>query len=292
MYEQIASNKRKTWMLIILFIIIITVIGYVAGIITETGQSFLIFALVFSIIITLISYFSADRVALSVSGAKGPLAKSDNAYVYRLVENLSITAGLPMPKVYIIPSPALNAFATGRDPEHASIALTAGIIEKLANEELEAVIAHELSHIKNYDIRLMTLVVVLVGTVVLLSDYLFRWGFIFGGRRRDNQSGGVGLIIGLVLLILSPIIAQLIKLAVSRKREYLADASAALMTRYPEGLASALEKISQGQPMQKVSKATAHLYIANPLGSLKKGASRLFSTHPPIEERIKALRNM
>jgi heat shock protein HtpX len=210
-----------------------------------------------------------------------------------MVENLAITAGVPTPRVYIIPSQSLNAFATGRDPEHAAIALTTGIVEKLENEELEGVVAHELSHIKNYDIRLMTLVVVLVGTIVLLSDYMFRWGFIFGGRSRNSQAGRWIAILGLVLLLISPIIAELIRLAVSRKREFLADASGALLTRYPEGLAKALEKISAAQPMEQPSRATAHLFIASPFGGKSKtGFLRLFSTHPPAVERIAALREM
>ncbi|MEK7084857.1 MAG: M48 family metallopeptidase, partial [Patescibacteria group bacterium] len=228
-----------------------------------------------------------------------------NPYVYRRVENLCITAGTPMPKVHIIESAALNAFATGRDPEHASIALTTGIIDALKNEELEGVIAHELSHVKNYDIRVMTIVVVLVGTIALLSDFFFRIRFFSsiggsafggGGGRRDSRGGGgqVGaiiMIVGIVLLILSPIIAELIKLAVSRRREYLADASGALLTRYPEGLARALEKISQSKtPLAHASAATAHLFISNPFK--KHSVSGLFSTHPPIEERVKKLRGM
>lgn len=294
MYEQIAHNKIKSWVLIACFILVITAIGWALEWYIGNSEGLLVIAFVFSIVTALFSYFASDKIALSVAGAKGPIAAEDNAYVYRMVENLSITAGLPMPRVYIIPSESLNAFATGRDPEHAAIAVTSGLIQRLENEELEGVLAHELAHIKNYDIRLMTLVVVLVGTVVLLSDYLFRWGFIFGGRR-DNNSNASGwlAVVGLLLLILSPIIAELIKLAVSRKREFLADASGALLTRYPEGLARALEKISEGPPMQQVSRATAHLFISNPLGAKRtQGMTRLFSTHPPVEERIAALRSM
>lgn len=293
MYDQIASNKRKSWILVILFVFIISTIGWAAGELTETGYGILVIAFLFSVGTSVISYFASDKIALSVSGARGPITKNDNPYVYRLVENLSITAGLPMPRVYLIPSQSLNAFATGRDPEHAAIALTTGIVEALENEELEGVIAHELSHIKNYDIRLMTFVVVLVGTIVLLSDYMFRWGFIFGGRRNNNQIGGWLAIMGIILLILSPIIAELIKLAVSRKREFLADASGSLMTRYPEGLARALEKIAQAPPMERASRATAHLFIASPFGAKAKGGlAKLFSTHPPVVERVRALRGM
>lgn len=294
MYDQIAHNKRKSWLLVGIFILVICGIGWALEQFLGNSEGLLIGAFVFSIVMAFTSYYASDKIALSVSGAKGPISKEDNAYVYRMVENLSITAGLPMPRVYIIQSPSLNAFATGRDPEHAAIALTTGIISHLENEELEGVIAHELSHIKNYDIRLMTFVVVLVGTVVLLSDYLFRWGFIFGGRRdSNNQAGGWVAIVGILLLILSPIIAELIKLAVSRKREFLADASGALMTRYPEGLARALEKISDSPPMEHASKATAHLFISNPFGAkAKQGMAKLFSTHPPVAERVQALRKM
>ncbi len=294
MYKQIEQNKRKSWLLFAVFIVVITALGWFAEQFVAGGQSIMIMALVFSIFISVGSYFSSDKIALAVSGAKGPLKKEDNAYVYRMVENLSITAGLPMPRVYIIEDSSMNAFATGRDPEHAAIAVTTGIIKNLENEELEGVIAHELSHVKNYDIRFMTLVAVLVGTVVLLSDYLFRWGFIFGRGGDNKNSSGIVMIVGIVLLILSPIVAQLIKFSVSRKREFLADAEGALLTRYPEGLARALEKISHSRPMERTSKATAHMYIANPFGSSKvmKGMAKLFSTHPPVEKRIEALRNM
>ncbi len=294
MYKQIRKNKQKSLILVVLFIAIIATIGWVADQFIDGANGFLGIALIISIVMSLGSYFMADKIALSVSGAVGPLKKSDNAYVYRMVENLSITAGLPMPRVYIINDDALNAFATGRDPKHAAIALTTGIINKLENEELEGVIAHELAHIKNYDIRFMTLVAVLVGTVVILSDYLFRWGFIFGRGEDNRNSNGVVMIVGVLLLILSPIIAQLIKFSVSRKREFLADAEGALLTRYPEGLARALEKISEVSQLSNASKATAHMYIANPFGSksIKRGVAKLFSTHPPVEERIQALRNM
>lgn len=275
--------------------VLITIIGWTAESFIADAQGFMIMAFVFSILMSVGSYFASDKIALAVAGAKGPLQKNDNPYVYRMVENLSITAGLPMPRVYLIHDQAMNAFATGRDPKHAAIAITTGLIEKLENEELEGVIAHELAHVKNYDIRFMTLVAVLVGTVVLLSDYIFRWNFIFGRGHNDrNSNGGVVAVIGLVLLILSPVIAQLIKFAVSRKREFLADAEGVLLTRYPEGLARALEKISTSKPLEHASKATAHLYIANPFGNTRitKGVSKLFSTHPPVEERITALRNM
>ncbi len=297
MYNQIDSNKRKTLLLVTIFIAFIIAIGYFIGVYMGYGNGFLIGAITLSLVMSLTSYYKGDKIALASTGAKA-VEKKDNPYVYRMVENLCITAGTPTPKVYIIDSPALNAFATGRDPEHASIALTTGIISALENEELEGVIAHELSHIKNYDIRLMTIVVVLVGTIALLSNWFFRARLfgIGGGRKSSNDKGGgqlgaIIMVVGIVLLILSPIIAEVIKLAISRKREFLADASASLLTRYPEGLARALEKISQSNvPLPTASSATAHLFISNPLKG--KGVGKLFSTHPPIEERISKLRGL
>ncbi len=289
MYSQIDSNKRKTVILIGVFCAFIIAIGYFLNSYAGYDYSVVILAVIVSAIMSLFSYFVSDKIALASTGAK-QITKEENAYVYRLVENLSITQGLPIPKIYIIPSPALNAFATGRDPEHASIALTSGIIEALENEELEGVIAHELSHVKNYDIRVMTLVVVLVGAIGLLADFVFRGRLLGIGKKDNNEGGGALAILGLVALIISPIIAQLIQLAISRKREYLADASAALLTRYPEGLARALEKIQNSNiPFPKASSATAHLFISNPFKT--SGIKSLFSTHPPIEERIKRLRN-
>lgn len=290
MYNQIDSNKRKTWLLISIFILVIAGIGYFLDYYMDAGYGILIFALVLSIIMSLASYYKSDKIALWSTGAK-EITKKDSPYVYRMVENLCITAGTPMPKVHIINSPALNAFATGRDPKHASIALTSGIIEALENEELEGVIAHELSHIKNYDIRVMTVVVVLVGIIALVGDLFFRMRF-FGGRQSNNRGGnGLIVIIGIIFILLSPIVAELIKLAISRKREYLADASGALLTRYPEGLARALEKISQNpNELKTANSATAHLFISNPLK--KKSYSKFFSTHPPIQDRILKLRSM
>jgi len=297
MYKQITSNKRKSFLLIAIFVIFVIFLGWIFGQVTNDGYGALVLALAISLVMALLSFYSGDKIALWTAGAKGPIQKNDNPYVYRLVENLCITAGLPMPKVYVIADPAPNAFATGRDPKHASIAITTGLIEQLENEELEGVIAHELSHIKNYDIRLMMVVIVLVGVVALLSDWLLRFRF-FGGRRDDRDSGGqlgaILLLVGIVLAILSPLLAKLIQLAVSRKREFLADADGALLTRYPEGLAKALEKISAyGEPMIRANDATAHLYISNPFGGEKnKFFHKLFSTHPPTEERIKTLRGM
>ncbi|MFA6322496.1 MAG: M48 family metallopeptidase [Candidatus Buchananbacteria bacterium] len=297
MYNQIDSNKRKTFLLMLVFAAVVILIGWTFSQLTDSGYSGLVIAAMVSIIMTLGSYFAGDKVALLTAGAKGPLSQTENAYVYRLVENLAITAGLPQPKIYIMPDDSINAFATGRDPQHASIAITQGAIEKLKNEELEGVIAHELSHVKNYDILLMTVVIVLVGLITLLSDWFIRFRF-FGGKDRDSgkDSGQIQmilLIIGLIFLVLSPIIGKLIQLAISRKREFLADASGALLTRYPAGLANALEKISlENIPLDHANTATAHLYIANPFGGSRKFFSKIMATHPPIEERIKALRQM
>ncbi|PIR78142.1 MAG: zinc metalloprotease HtpX [Candidatus Magasanikbacteria bacterium CG10_big_fil_rev_8_21_14_0_10_36_16] len=294
MYSQIDSNKRKTNILIIIFTMFVIAIGWFLNAYMGYGYGAVVVAVIISVIMTLVSYYKGDSIALSSAGAK-EISKEENPYVYKMVENLAITSGLPMPKVYMINSGALNAFATGRDPEHASVAVTSGIVQALENEELEGVLAHELSHVKNYDIRVMTIVVVLVGAISLLSNWFFRARMFGGGRRSSNSNegnaGGIIMIIGLILLILSPIVANLIKLAISRKREYLADASGSLLTRYPEGLARALEKISASDvPLQTASAATAHLFISNPFK--KKAFSSLFSTHPPIEDRINKLREM
>lgn len=292
MYSAIASNKRRTYLLIGLFIILIGFIGWTVDWYLEGSGVITVLAVVFSMISALTSYYAGDKVALSVSGAKR-IEKSDAPELWRLVENLCIANGQPMPKVHIIQDAAPNAFATGRDPEHASVAFTTGLIEKLDRAELEGVVAHELSHIKNYDIRTMTIVVVLVGTIAIMTDLFLRMSF-YGGRRRDSKGGGgILLIIGLVFLILAPIIAEVIKLAVSRQREYLADASGALLTRYPDGLARALEKISAtNEPMKRASTATAHLFISSPFGKKKNFVSKLFSTHPPAQDRIARLRSM
>lgn len=289
MYKEIASNKRKSIFILFMFIIVIAGLAYWYELYYGGGTYITVIAILIASIMSLISFYSGDKLALAQSGAK-QIEKKDNPYVYRMVENLSITSGLTMPKVYIIEDVHMNAFATGRDPEHASIALTTGIINNLKNEELEGVIAHEMAHIKNYDIRLMMVVILCVGIITLLADIVLR-SFIFRRRGGDNKGNGIIMIIGLVLAILSPIFAKLIQLAVSRKREFLADASGALLTRYPEGLASALEKISNQEiPLAKANKATAHLYFSNPFKA--KGIQKAFSTHPPIKDRIIALRNM
>lgn len=291
-YGYITSNKRRSVLLIIVFTIIVIALGWLFGALLEYGTGGIIVAAFLAVIMSLTSFYSGDKIALWTAGAV-PITQEQNPYVYRIVENLAITAGLAMPRVYLIPDTALNAFATGRDPQHASVAFTTGIVEALTNEELEAVAGHELSHIKNFDTRLMMIVAVLVGTMAMLSHFFLRAN-LFGGRRRsdNNQAGPILLIIGLVLAILSPLIAQLIKLAIARRRELLADADSALLTRYPEALAQALRKIgATNRPLARANPATAHLFLTNPFGSTG-GWARLFSTHPPIEERIKALEQM
>lgn len=289
-YDFIASNKRKTVILIAVFSALVLGIGWVIDQYYGGGGSFVAFAAIYSSISALVSYYAGDKVALAVSGAR-QVTEKELPYVVRMVDNLCIATGMPKPKVHVIQDPAINAFACGRDPQHASIAVTTGAIEKLENEELEGVIAHELSHIRNYDIRVMTVVIVLVGVVSVLADMFFRASFHHRGGRDRDKSGGAMLLIALVLMIVAPLIAQLIKLAVSRRREYLADASGALMTRFPEGLARALAKIqAENMPMQRAAQSTAHLFIANPFSG--KTFARLFSTHPPVEDRIKRLMEM
>lgn len=296
MYTQIDSNKRKTLLLVALFIAVLVFAGWAFSFYTKSGYAGVVFAGIVSLLMTLIGYFQGDKIALAASGARR-VSREENQYLCRMVENLCITAGIPQPKVHVIQDPAINAFACGRDPEHASIAVTSGAIEKLQNEELEGVIAHELSHVKNYDIRLMTLVLVLVGILALLSDWFLRYRFYGRDRNSNSRSGNqfqaVLLIVGLALLALAPIAGKLIQLAISRKREFLADASGALLTRYPEGLARALEKIrDQNIPLARANNATAHLYISNPFGGAKHFFANIFSTHPPVNERIKTLRSM
>ncbi len=293
MYNQIIANKRKTFFLIALFLAIIWGIGGLFGYYYGSIWYGIGPAVLLSLVMTLVSYYSGDKIALMAAGAK-QITSEQNPYVWRMVENLSIAQGIPMPKVHIINEGSINAFATGRNPAHASIAVTTGAIQKLENEELEGVLAHELSHVKNYDILVMTIVVVLVGVIVLLSDWFFRMQFHSRGGEGDNKnSSPIFFIIGLALMILAPLFAELIKLAVSRQREYLADASASLLTRYPEGLAGALEKISRDPDhMDHADHATAHLYFSSPFLGVRGWLNGLFSTHPPIEERVKRLRGM
>ncbi len=292
LYTQVSKNVFKTYLLITVFLVFIIGLGYLFSLNTQE-PAILYGAVIFSFLMSFISYWWSDEIALAINRAR-EIKHQDYPEIYHLVGNLCITAGLPLPKIYLIDEPAINAFATGRDAKHAVVALTKGAIEKLNRSELEGVIAHELSHIGNRDILLSTAIVVLVGFVSLLSHWFLRFSFFGGRRSRDNQGGQIGAIlalVGIILAILSPLIAILIQLAVSRKREFLADADGALLTRYPEGLASALEKIA-ADPNQLLvaNKATAHLYIANPFKGKK--FLTLFMTHPPIEERIKILRGM
>lgn len=285
-YTEQAKNTRHTWFLMVLFLMIIIGLGYSLSYIYNAPE-ILYVAVVFSLVMNVASYWWSDKIVLTMSGAVE--AKHDEyTDLYHIVENLSITAGLPMPKVYIITDPSPNAFATGRNKEHAVVAVTTGLLKILNKTELEGVIAHELSHIGNRDILLSTVVVVLVGLVTIVADIFSRSMMRRGGD--DRKGGGIVVIIGLVFIILSPIFAKLIQLAISRKREFLADAFGVLLTRYPEGLANALQKISTaGIPMQRVNKATAHLFIANPLAGSGKKLAGLFSTHPPVEQRIEAI---
>lgn len=292
LYKQIESNKRNSALLVIL--VLALVIGVVAlySYAVRGDFSLPIIAAIFAIPSTLIGYYAGDKIALMTNRAS-PVTREQMPELYNIVENLAITAGTPKPALYVINSPALNAFATGRDPGHASIAVTMGLIERLDRSELEGVLAHELSHVQNYDIRFATLVAIFVGFIVILSDLFMRATFWGGFRSRDSREGGqvhaLLALVGLILLIVSPIIAKLIQLAISRQREFLADSSGAMLTRYPEGLASALEKISQSPALETAGNATAHLFIANPFKA--RSFSHLFSTHPPIEERIKRLRS-
>ena len=296
MYQQIDLNRRHSVLLIALFVGVLAAAGYFYDylFLPEARNIGLTFALVISLAMTLGSWFIGDKIVLMTSGAQEVKKRDEHPYVWNLVENLSITAGLPMPHVYLIEDSSPNAFATGRDPKHASVAMTTGLVEMLENEELEGVIAHELSHVKNLDIRWMMLVAVMVGALTLIGDMVFRGSF-FHKRDRDNRGGDVFMILGLIFLLLAPLIGQLIKFAISRKREFLADASGALLTRYPEGLARALEKIRDAAiPLTRSSSATVNLWIANPNGSsgICSKMAHLFSTHPPINERIAELRKM
>ena len=292
-YEQIAENKRKSFLLLFTFMLFFLLLGWIFGQFYNSGIAGIVIALVIAVFIALITFSYGDKIVLGISRAK-PVDPKENPYLYNVVEGLAIAAGIPKPKAYIIEDTAPNAFATGRAPKNSAIAVTTGLLQKMNRLELEGVIAHEMSHIKNFDIRYATLVVILVGTVALLSDWMGR-SFFYGRGRRDRRGGGnaVIIILALILAILAPLIAKLLQFAISRQREYLADSSGAMLTRYPEGLASALEKISQDtEPLEVANKATAHLYIVNPLLEFRGKLNNLFLTHPPTEERIKRLREM
>jgi heat shock protein HtpX len=306
MYEQIASNRAKTVFIIIGFIVFITAIGFAVGYYVDYRYGinrsnsilFMVFALILATIMSFSSYYYSDKIVLSLTRAR-PISREENPRIYYMVEGLAIAAGLPMPKIYAIEDEGMNAFATGRNPKNSVVVFTRGLLNNLDDEELKGVISHELSHIKNYDILLGTIVVILVGMVTIISNIILR-SFIFGGRgRRSSRSSGGGiitlifLVVGIALLILSPIIATLIRLAISRNREFLADSTGALVSRYPAGLANALRKISSHSEVKTANSATAHLFIANPIGSKSKAFfSNLFNTHPPTEERIRRLESM
>lgn len=291
LYTHQSQNITKTWLLMTMFFGVVIGLGWFVSY-YYGDPSILYFFVLFSIVMNIVSFWFSHKIVLKLAGAREANRK-DHFDLYTIVENLSITAGLPMPKVYIIEDPAPNAFATGRDKKHAVVAVTTGLLSILEKNELEGVIAHELSHIGNRDMLVSTVAVVLVGFVSIISDMLMRSMFWGGHRDSDNRAGGALALIGIIFAILSPIFAMLLQLGISRKREFLADASGALLTRYPEGLANALKKISQySKPMSRQSNAIAHLYIADPKGSsLGKKISNLFATHPPVEQRIKALIN-
>lgn len=299
MYSAISANKWKTWGIMLLFAVFLTTVGFVFGKAEGNTWGFTTIALVIAAVSSVGSYFFSDKLVLASVGAQ-EIKEKDNPTLYHIVENLAIGDGLPTPKIYIMDTDAPNAFATGRDPHHAVVCVTKGLLSRLNKAELEGVLAHELSHVKNYDTRLMAVVAILVGAVAIMAN-LFQNQLWWGGFRRsrnDEDNGNLQMIflaIGILFAILSPIIATLIQLALSRKREYLADASGAYLTRYPEGLASALEKIAQyKKPMPQVNNSTAQLFIENPLTGKDIGGwlSNLFDTHPPIQERIRILRSM
>jgi heat shock protein HtpX len=296
LYNIADSNVRKTWFLMTLFLVFAILLGWLFSYILDSS-SILYIAVIFSILTSVSSYWYSDKIVLATTGAQ-PIEKKDDPELYRIVENLCITAGLPMPKIYILNEAQPNAFATGRDEKHAVIAVTKGLLGKLEKKELEGVIAHELSHVKNRDILLQTAVVVLVGVITIVTDLFLRISF-WGGNRGDNDdnnnANAIMLILGIAVAILAPIAATIIQLSISRKREFLADASGALLTRYPEGLASALEKIaSDNSQLRTASSSNAHLFISSPFRGkeTKNWFNKLFMTHPPVEERVANLRGM
>ncbi len=298
LYQQVSSNRHKTWLLVGLSASLLLLVGFVFSRVQD-NPIWLFLALAYTLISSLVSYWWSDKIVLAMSQAK-LVEKADSPQLYRLVENLCIAGGLPTPKIYVIPDSAPNAFATGRDAEHAAVAFTSGLLEKLDKAELEGVIAHELSHIGNRDILLATMVSVLVGTIVLLADWFARWSFWGGNSRKNNdndnnQVQAIFSIIAIILAILAPLFAQMIQLAISRKREFMADADAALLTRYPDGLIRALEKISADpESLEVANRATAHLYFASPFQG-KEGVpamAKLFMSHPPVTERIAALKGI
>lgn len=288
MYSQIAANKRKTVFLMIVFVIFVTLLAWLAALILGARNQYItVYFLIGTLSYAVLMYFIASKAALALNRAQ-PIAKKDNPRLYRIVENLCITDGLPMPQVYVIDDPAPNAFATGRDPQHSAVAVTTGLLNIMDDSELQGVLAHELGHVKNYDIRVAMIVFGLVAAISLLADIVLRLTWFSDDNNNNNV---IFVILGIAAAILAPLVAVLIQLAISRKREYLADATGALTTRYPQGLASALEKIEKhGSVMKRQNSSTAHLYFANPLKG--KSVAKFFSTHPPIQDRIARLKEM
>ncbi len=289
MYQAISANKRNTVIIMAVFVGLVGAVGWAISYVMNPGDTSIAYWVIgVAFLYALLQYFLASKIAIAMTGAH-EIEKRDNPRLYRIVENLAITEGLPTPKVYLIDDSAPNAFATGRDPAHAVVAATTGLLDVMSDRELEAVMAHEMSHVRNYDIRVSMIAFGLVSAIGILSDIAFRM-FFFGGDRRDSNSNPVILIVGIVLIILAPIIAAMVQMAISRQREYLADASGVMTTRDSDGLASALEKLkAHGRPMQHQNTASAHLFISNPL---KPNAfSKLFSTHPPLDDRIARLRS-
>ncbi len=294
-FDEIRKNNWLSVLLFFLFLLIIVFLGLIVGLFWGSITFGIIIAVIFGMVYALIAWFAGANMLLSLTKAK-PVTKKEYPHLFHAVEGLSIAAGIPAPKTYVIEDTALNAFATGRDPEHSAVVVTTGLLNKLNREELEGVVAHEIAHIKNYDIRSMMIAAVMVGVIVLLSDFMLR-SFLWGGGRNDRNSGSAQLIfivIGLVLALLAPLIGEMIKLALSRKREYAADATGAMLTRYPQGLANALKKIRDDPDplVDSANKATAHLFISTPFRKKKTWLTNLFSTHPPIEDRIAKLESM
>jgi heat shock protein HtpX len=289
MYSEIARNKRKTWVIMVIFVAFIGLLGFLLSEYLTRTPNLTIGVLIGGAIYALVMYYSGSKLSLAVSGAK-QIQKTDNPRLWRIVENLAITEGLPMPKVYIMDDPSPNAFATGRNPDNAAVCATSGILDIMDDTELQGVFAHEMSHVKNYDIRVSMIAFALAAVVSIIADIMLRLTWFRSGDR-ENNNNQLFLIFAIIGAILAPLIATLIQLAISRRREYLADASGALLTRYPEGLASALEKLEKyGKPLKKQNSATAHLFFSNPLK--RSGISGLFDTHPPLAERVARLREM
>jgi heat shock protein HtpX len=295
MYDEITENKRNSWILVIVVTLVLVALGYLAGEYWGSGYVGVGLAVVIALVTSLSAYYGGAGMILAMSRARR-IEKKDHPQLFNVVEELAIAGGLPIPSIYIIDDTAPNAFATGRDPEHASVAITTGLLEKLSRDELQGVMAHELSHVGNRDILFAMMVGIMVGSIVMVSDFFLRSVFWSRGGRKREQKGNAGaimLVVALLFAILAPFFAKMLQLAVSRQREYLADASAVKLTRYPEGLASALEKIAGDREVLEVAnRATQHLYIVNPIKPFEKRAKGLFSTHPPLEERVQRIRSM